>query len=381
MAKSKYQLSQSEIYRYSRHLTLPGFGIEAQIKLLESSVLVIGAGGLGSPLLLYLAAAGVGRLGIVDYDNVDETNLQRQIIHDVSWLNRPKVESAKNKLNQINPNLTVEVFNLRIDSGNALELIKNFDIVCDGTDNFKSRYLINDACYLTSKPYIYGSILQFEGQASVFNLTSNSPNYRDLVPSPPPPGLVPSCSEAGVIGVLPGIIGTIQATETIKILTGIGKTLDGRLLVYDALDMKFRELLIKKDKEQKPITKLIDYDDFCKIIKDNSQSTDEITASELNILINKDNRILTLDVRTNDERSICKIDQSIHIPLDKLNEKANIKRLRDNIPGRKLIIYCKAGYRSKRAVDILAKHNINSASLAGGIISWIKEVDRSLTLY
>ncbi len=381
MAKSKYQLSQSEIYRYSRHLTLPGFGIEAQIKLLESSVLVIGAGGLGSPLLLYLAAAGVGRLGIVDYDNVDETNLQRQIIHDVSWLNRPKVESAKNKLNQINPNLTVEVFNLRIDSGNALELIKNFDIVCDGTDNFKSRYLINDACYLTSKPYIYGSILQFEGQASVFNLTSNSPNYRDLVPSPPPPGLVPSCSEAGVIGVLPGIIGTIQATETIKILTGIGKTLDGRLLVYDALDMKFRELLIKKDKEQKPITKLIDYDDFCKITKDNSQSTDEITASELNILINKDNRILTLDVRTNDERSICKIDQSIHIPLDKLNEKANIKRLRDNIPGRKLIIYCKAGYRSKRAVDILAKHNINSASLAGGIISWIKEVDRSLTLY
>ncbi len=381
MAKSKYQLSQSEIYRYSRHLTLPGFGIEAQIKLLESSVLVIGAGGLGSPLLLYLAAAGVGRLGIVDYDNVDETNLQRQIIHDVSWLNRPKVESAKNKLNQINPNLTVEVFNLRIDSGNALELIKNFDIVCDGTDNFKSRYLINDACYLTSKPYIYGSILQFEGQASVFNLTSNSPNYRDLVPSPPPPGLVPSCSEAGVIGVLPGIIGTIQATETIKILTGIGKTLDGRLLVYDALDMKFRELLIKKDKEQKPITKLIDYDDFCKITKDNSQSTDEITASELNILINKDNRILTLDVRTNDERSICKIDQSIHIPLDKLNEKANIKRLRDNIPGRKLIIYCKAGYRSKLAVDILAKHNINSASLAGGIISWIKEVDRSLTLY
>ena len=381
MAKSKYQLSQSEIYRYSRHLTLPGFGIEAQIKLLESSVLVIGAGGLGSPLLLYLAAAGVGRLGIVDYDNVDETNLQRQIIHDVSWLNRPKVESAKNKLNQINPNLTVEVFNLRIDSGNALELIKNFDIVCDGTDNFKSRYLINDACYLTSKPYIYGSILQFEGQASVFNLTSNSPNYRDLVPSPPPPGLVPSCSEAGVIGVLPGIIGTIQATETIKILTGIGKTLDGRLLVYDALDMKFRELLIKKDKEQKPITKLIDYDDFCMITKDNPKSTDEITASELNILINKDNRILTLDVRTNDERSICKIDQSIHIPLDKLNEKANIKRLRDNIPGRKLIIYCKAGYRSKRAVDILAKHNINSASLAGGIISWIKEVDRSLTLY
>ena len=239
-------LSQEEVLRYSRHLTLTDFGVEAQIKLKQSSVLVVGAGGLGSPLLTYLAAAGVGCIGIVDFDIVEESNLQRQIIHGVNWIDKPKVVSAQHRLNEINPNCIINTYNVKLDSNNILEIIDSYDVVCDGSDNFPTRYLVNDACVIKQKPYVYGSIFQFEGQVSVFNLHPSSPNYRDLVPEPPPAGMVPSCAEGGVLGILPGIIGTIQATETIKIITNIGSTLNERLLLFNALEMSFRELKLKK---------------------------------------------------------------------------------------------------------------------------------------
>ena len=241
------QLSPAEIQRYSRHLTLEEVGIEGQNRLKNASVLAIGTGGLGSPLLLYLAAAGVGKIGIIDFDIVDESNLQRQIIHSTNWLAKPKTDSAKSRIQELNPYCKVISYNQALTSENALDILKDYDVICDGTDNFPTRYLANDACVILGKPYVYGSILKFEGQASVFNLTKDSPNYRDLVPEPPPPGMVPSCAEGGVIGVLPGLVGTIQATETIKILTNIGEPLDGRILLIDALAMKFKQLKLVKN--------------------------------------------------------------------------------------------------------------------------------------
>ena len=260
---SGVQLSPDEVARFARHLILPEVGMEGQKRLKAASVLCVGTGGLGSPLLLYLAAAGVGRLGIVDFDVVDHSNLQRQVIHGTSWVGKPKIESAKARILELNPHCQVDLYETALTSENALEIISGYDLVCDGTDNFPTRYLVNDACVLLGKPNVYGSIFRFEGQATVFNLDSASPNYRDLFPEPPPPGMVPSCAEGGVVGVLPGIIGVIQATEAVKIITGIGTTLSGRLLLFDALAMKFRELKLRPNPERPVIDKLIDYQEFC----------------------------------------------------------------------------------------------------------------------
>ena len=286
-SSNKNKLSKDDYLRYSRHLTLPGFGINAQEKLINSNVLVVGAGGLGSPIIIYLAAAGVGRIGIVDFDIVDKSNLQRQIIHNVKWIGKPKVESAKERVKEINPNIIVEVHHIKLNDNNVLDTVKEYDLVCDGTDNFESRYLLNDASVILKKPYIYGSILQFEGHVSVFNLKDNSPSYRDFIYEAPPEGMVPSCAEGGVIGVLPGVIGTIQATEAIKVLTGIGKPLDGRLLIYDAIEMRFTEFEIKKDPKRESIDKIkASKQDQGSINTKNSSV--EISVKELNSLRSKE---------------------------------------------------------------------------------------------
>ena len=284
------QLSQEEYGRYSRHLILPEVGLEGQKRLKVASVLCIGTGGLGSPLLLYLAAAGVGRLGIVDADVVDSSNLQRQVIHGTSWVDKPKIESAKHRIQEINPNCQVDLYNTWLTSENALEIAEPYDIVVDGTDNFPTRYLVNDACVLLNKPNVYGSIYRFEGQATVFNY-EGGPNYRDLYPEPPPPGLVPSCAEGGVLGILPGIIGIIQATETIKIILGQGTTLSGRLLLFNSLEMKFRELNLRPNPVRPVIEKLVDYQEFCGIPQANAAEAEqkanmeEITVTDLKQLL------------------------------------------------------------------------------------------------
>ena len=375
-------LSQEEVLRYSRHLTLTDFGVEAQIKLKQSSVLVVGAGGLGSPLLTYLAAAGVGCIGIVDFDIVEESNLQRQIIHGVSWIDKPKVVSAQHRLNEINPNCIINTYNVKLDSNNILEIIDSYDVVCDGSDNFPTRYLVNDACVIKQKPYVYGSIFQFEGQVSVFNLHPSSPNYRDLVPEPPPAGMVPSCAEGGVLGILPGIIGTIQATETIKIITNIGSTLNERLLLFNALEMSFRELKLKKNSNIADVKSLINYEFFCDPSETLNFSTSSIDPIDLNNQINDNSqKIVLIDVRTQQERDICSIPGSLHIPLNSICDPKIINDLRsiDNLND--IVIYCKLGSRSRKAVTSLGNYGIRSTNLNGGIIRWIKEIDSSLNLY
>ena len=375
-------LSQEEVLRYSRHLTLTDFGVEAQIKLKQSSVLVVGAGGLGSPLLTYLAAAGVGCIGIVDFDIVEESNLQRQIIHGVSWIDKPKVVSAQHRLNEINPNCIINTYNVKLDSNNILEIIDSYDVVCDGSDNFPTRYLVNDACVIKQKPYVYGSIFQFEGQVSVFNLHPSSPNYRDLVPEPPPAGMVPSCAEGGVLGILPGIIGTIQATETIKIITNIGSTLNERLLLFNALEMSFRELKLKKNYNIADVKSLINYEIFCDPSETLNSSTSSIDPIDLNNQINNNSqKIVLIDVRTQQERDICSIPGSLHIPLNSICDPKIINDLRsiDNLND--IVIYCKLGSRSRKAVTSLGNFGIRSTNLNGGIIRWIKEIDSSLNLY
>lgn len=374
--------SKSELSRYSRHLTLPNFGIIAQSKLKQSSVLCIGAGGLGSPLLSYLAAAGVGTIGIVDFDIVEESNLQRQIIHGVKSINHSKCNSAKQRILEINPYCSVNVYNIKLVSSNILEIIASYDVVCDGTDNFPTRYLVNDACVLSDKPYIYGSILQFEGQASVFNLNVDSPNYRDLVPEPPPPGMVPSCAEGGVVGVLPGIIGTIQATETIKVITGVGECLDGRILIFDALKMRFGELLLKKDLSLPKITKLIDYDKFCKISNIETNKVPSISVLEMSKVMKSKNKFLLLDVREIDETSICQILPSLHIPINQiLEDESTIDQIKEKSLGKSIYVYCKLGGRSAKVVKFLEEKGINAINLKGGIIDWIKYVDSDLVPY
>ena len=375
-------LSQEEVLRYSRHLTLTDFGVEAQIKLKQSSVLVVGAGGLGSPLLTYLAAAGVGCIGIVDFDIVEESNLQRQIIHGVNWIDKPKVVSAQHRLNEINPNCIINTYNVKLDSNNILEIIDSYDVVCDGSDNFPTRYLVNDACVIKQKPYVYGSIFQFEGQVSVFNLHPSSPNYRDLVPEPPPAGMVPSCAEGGVLGILPGIIGTIQATETIKIITNIGSTLNERLLLFNALEMSFRELKLKKNYNIADVKSLINYEIFCDPSETLNSSTSSIDPIDLNNQINNNyQKIVLIDVRTQQERDICSIPGSLHIPLNSICDPKIINDLRsiDNLND--IVIYCKLGSRSRKAVTSLGNYGIRSTNLNGGIIRWIKEIDSSLNLY
>lgn len=380
-------LSKDDYARYARHIILPEVGVEGQKKLKAASVLCIGTGGLGSPLLLYLAAAGIGRIGIVDFDVVDHSNLQRQIIHGTSWVGKPKIESAKDRILEINPFCEVDLYNTQISSENALDIIRPYDVVIDGTDNFPTRYLTNDACVLLNKPNVYGSIFRFEGQATVFNY-EGGPNYRDLYPEPPPPGMVPSCAEGGVLGVLPGIIGTIQATETIKIILGAPNTLSGRLLLYNAWDMKFRELKLRPNPERPVIEKLIDYQEFCGIPQAKAQEAKEqqelpeITVTELKELMDSDQvDFLLIDVRNPNEHDIARIEGAVLVPLPDIENGDGIEKIRDLLQGRQLIAHCKMGGRSAKALQILKQAGIEGTNVKGGITAWSKEVDPNVTQY
>ncbi|EKQ69064.1 dinucleotide-utilizing enzyme possibly involved in molybdopterin or thiamin biosynthesis [Leptolyngbyaceae cyanobacterium JSC-12] len=381
------QLEKEEYERYSRHLILPEVGLEGQKRLKAASVLCIGTGGLGSPLLLYLAAAGIGRIGIVDFDVVDRSNLQRQVIHGTSWVGKPKIESAKNRIHEINPYCQVDLYETRLSSENALQIAEPYDIVVDGTDNFPTRYLVNDACVLLGKPNVYGSIYRFEGQATVFNY-EDGPNYRDLYPEPPPPGLVPSCAEGGVLGILPGIIGVIQATETIKIILGKGTTLNGRLLLFNALDMKFRELKLRPNPERPVIDKLIDYETFCGIPQakaaEAQQQSDlqEMTVQELKQLLDSgDDDFVLVDVRNPNEYEIARIPGSILIPLPDIENGNGVEKVKELLNGHKLVVHCKMGGRSAKALGILKQAGIDGINVKGGIAAWSKEVDPSVPEY
>ena len=381
------QLSRDDYERYSRHLILPEVGVEGQKRLKAASVLCIGTGGLGSPLLLYLAAAGIGRIGIVDFDIVDSSNLQRQVIHGTSWVGKPKIESAKNRIHEINPSCQVDLYETRLSSENALDIMKPYDIVVDGTDNFPTRYLVNDACVLLNKPNVYGSIFRFEGQATVFNY-EGGPNYRDLYPEPPPPGMVPSCAEGGVLGVLCGIIGTIQATETVKIILGKGETLSGRLMLYDALNMKFRELKLRPNPIRPVIEKLVDYEQFCGIPQAKAleaqqhMSIQEMTVQELKQLLDSgaDDFVL-LDVRNPHEYEIAKIPGSVLVPLPDIENGDGVAKVKELLNGHRLIAHCKMGGRSAKALGILKEAGIDGTNVKGGITAWSKEVDSSVPTY
>ncbi|RCJ37917.1 molybdenum cofactor biosynthesis protein MoeB [Nostoc minutum NIES-26] len=381
------QLTKDDYERYSRHLILPEVGMEGQKRLKAASVLCIGTGGLGSPLLLYLAAAGIGRIGIVDFDVVDTSNLQRQVIHGTSWVGKPKIESAKNRIHEINPYCQVDLYETRLSSENALDIIKPYDIVVDGTDNFPTRYLVNDACVLLDKPNVYGSIFRFEGQATVFNY-EGGPNYRDLYPEPPPPGMVPSCAEGGVLGILPGIIGVIQATETVKIITKQGNTLSGRLLLYNALEMKFRELKLRPNPIRPVIEKLIDYEQFCGIPQAKAEEAKqqmeiaEMTVKELKELLDggaKD--FVLLDVRNPHEYDIAKIPGSVLVPLPDIENGDGVAKVKEILNGHRLIAHCKMGGRSAKALGILKEAGIVGTNVKGGITAWSREVDPSVPEY
>ena len=371
--KNDLGLSLDEIDRYSRHLVLPEIGDSGQRKLKASSVLCIGCGGLGSPVLMYLASAGIGHIGIVDADSVETSNLQRQVIHSTKWIGKPKTNSAKARILELNPHCKVETFTKSLTNKNALEIIQSFDVICDCTDNFESRYLINDACTILGKPLAYGAISKFEGQATVFNLKEESPNFRDLIPEPPPKELLPSCSEAGVMGILPGLIGLIQATEIIKIITGIGEPLNGRILVFDALKMKFKELKLVQSKDREPIKELINYKEFCSKGINSDSSIKNISIGELNSLItNNASKIVILDVRTNNEFKISSIEKSISIPLENILLGIDIEKIKKLSSEKKLYIYCQTGKRSIQAILTLKKHNINAVNILGGLESWKK---------
>ncbi len=378
------QLTKDDYERYSRHLILPEIGLEGQKRLKAASVLCIGTGGLGSPLLLYLAAAGIGRIGIVDFDIVDTSNLQRQVIHGTSWVGKPKIESAKNRIHEINPHCQVDLYETRLSSENALDIIRPYDIVVDGTDNFPTRYLVNDACVLLDKPNVYGSIFRFEGQATVFNY-EGGPNYRDLYPEPPPPGMVPSCAEGGVLGILPGMIGIIQATETVKIITKKGNTLSGRLLLYDALEMKFRELKLRPNPIRPVIEKLIDYEQFCGIPQAQAEEAkkqmemSEMTVKELKELMDSGAKdFVLLDVRNPHEYEIAKIPGSVLIPLPDIENGDVVAKVKEILNGHRLIAHCKMGGRSAKALGILKEAGIEGTNVKGGINAWSKEVDPSV---
>lgn len=381
------QLTKDDYERYSRHLILPEVGVEGQKRLKAASVLCIGTGGLGSPLLLYLAAAGIGRIGIVDFDVVDTSNLQRQVIHGTSWVGKPKIESAKNRILEINPYCQVDLYETRLSSENALDIIRPYDVVVDGTDNFPTRYLVNDACVLLDKPNVYGSIFRFEGQATVFNY-EGGPNYRDLYPEPPPPGMVPSCAEGGVLGILPGIIGVIQATETVKIIMRQGNTLSGRLLLYNALEMKFRELKLRPNPVRPVIEKLIDYEQFCGIPQAQAEEAKqqmelpEMTVQELKQLLDSgaDNFVL-LDVRNPNEYEIAKIPGSVLVPLPDIENGDGVNKVQELVNGHRLIVHCKSGMRSAKALGILKQAGIDGTNVKGGILAWSKEVDPSVPTY
>jgi adenylyltransferase/sulfurtransferase len=386
MNETKPELNNAEVARYSRHLIMPEVGMDGQLKLKSASVLCIGAGGLGSPVAMYLGAAGVGRIGIVDFDVVDYSNLQRQVIHGTPDVGRPKLDSARDRLNAINPEVTVETHDVALSSENALALLANYDVIVDGTDNFPTRYLVNDACVILGKPNVYGSIFRFEGQASVF-ATKDGPCYRCLYPEPPPPGLVPSCAEGGVLGILPGVIGTIQATEAVKIIIGVGEPLINRFMIYDALRMKFRELKLRKDPEcpvcgdTPTVTELIDYEQFCGITgavtDDVSSAALDTTVKDLKTRIDGKDKVLVLDVREPQEFQICRIPGSTLIPLNDLPQRlAELEGYKD------MVVHCKSGVRSAKAVKLLHEAGFSDAkNLRGGILAWIDEIDPSLPKY
>lgn len=371
--KNLPELSSSEKTRYSRHIILPEVGLEGQRRLKAAKVLVIGAGGLGSPSALYLAAAGVGTIGLVDFDNVDMSNLQRQILHTVDEVGKSKLDSAKRRLGSINPEVEVVLHKQRLDAGNAMELISQYDVVVDGTDNFSTRYLVNDACVISEKPNVYGSIYRFEGQASVF-LPYEGPCYRCIFPDPPPPDAVPNCAEGGVLGVLAGVIGTLQATETIKMILSLGNCLVGRLLLYDALEMRFDTLNIKRN----PDCPLCGMNPTIKELKETVvQCETQVIEIDTRQLAERLQKVRLLDVRNPEEYEICKIQGSELIPLPQLQE-----RLGELDPAAETIVYCKSGMRSKKAAELLLDRGFkNVKSLHGGILAWINEQDPSMQSY
>ena len=379
------ELSNDEISRYSRHLIMPEVALDGQKKLKAAKVLTVGTGGLGSPLALYLAAAGVGTLGIVDFDVVDESNLQRQILHGTSDVGRPKVESARDRIEDINPNVNVVVHEEALTSENALDIFADYDVIVDGTDNFPTRYLVNDACVLLGKPNVYGSIFRFEGQASVF-WAEEGPCYRCLYPEPPPPGLVPSCAEGGVLGILPGAIGTIQATETVKLILGIGEPLIGRLMLYDALGMSFREMKLRKDPncpvcgENPTVTELIDYQEFCGIPQaaaaEQANGVPEISVTDLKRKMDAGENINVLDVREPHEYEVANIGVRL-VPLGELPQ-----RLAEVDQNENFAIHCKTGGRSAKAVKLLQDAGFqNVYNVKGGITAWSEEIDPSIPTY
>jgi len=383
------ELSGDEIKRYSRHLIMPEVGVEGQRKLKAARVLCIGAGGLGSPAAMYLAAAGIGTLGIVDFDVVDFSNLQRQIIHGTPDVGRAKLASAKDRLNALNPNVQIETYDEALSSANALRLFAPYDVILDGTDNFPTRYLVNDACVLSGKPNAYGSIFRFEGQASVF-ATKDGPCYRCLYPEPPPPGLVPSCAEGGVFGVLPGIIGVIQATETIKLILGVGEPLIGRFLIYDALRMRFRELKLRKDADcpvcgtHPTVTELIDYEQFCGVAPHQLAAAappvtnaDALTSRELKAELDRGDQVVIVDVREPQEFQINRLPGSLLIPLGDLP-----KRYVELDPNANIVMQCKSGMRSAKAQEFLRSKGFTKVrNLTGGVLGWVDQVDPSQPKY
>jgi sulfur-carrier protein adenylyltransferase/sulfurtransferase len=382
-------LTQDQINRYSRHLLLPEVGVEGQEKICDSKVLLIGTGGLGSPLALYLAAAGVGNLGLIDFDVVDFSNLQRQVAHGESTVGKLKVDSAKDRIADLNSSIDVTTYNTRLSSENVMEIFSEYDIIVDGTDNFPTRYLASDACVLLKKPYIYGCILRFEGQASVFD-SRVGPCYRCLYPEPPPPGMVPSCAEGGVLGILPGIVGLIQANEVIKLILGVGESLVGRLLIFDALSMRFKEMKLRKDPscpicgDNPTITELIDYEQFCGIMPIEESVDDmekEIAVEQVKQMLDKNHVFKLIDVREPSEYRICKIEGAELIPLGDIEAK-DISRLNGLNPDDEIVLHCKAGVRSMKALRVLEKmgfHNLKS--MRGGINEWSEKVDSSVPLY
>jgi adenylyltransferase/sulfurtransferase len=380
-------LSVDEVRRYSRHLIIPDVGMTGQKRLKNARVLCVGAGGLGSPALLYLAAAGVGTLGVIDFDVVDESNLQRQIIHGQSDIGRPKAESARDSIKEINPYVKVIVHDTQLDSDNALEIFAQYDLIVDGTDNFATRYLVNDACVLLGKPYVWGSIYRFDGQASVF-WSEHGPCYRCLYPEPPPPGMVPSCAEGGVLGVLCASIGSIQVNEAIKLIVGIGDPLAGRLMIYDALEMSYRTVRVRKDPEcpicgkNPTITGLIDYDAFCGTVSEDAQQAaagSTITATELKEMLDRGDDIFLVDVREPNEYEIVSIPGAVLIPKDQFLSGAALERLPQD---KRVILHCKSGARSAECLAVLKNAGFaDAAHVGGGVLAWISQVDPSLPAY
>jgi sulfur-carrier protein adenylyltransferase/sulfurtransferase len=379
------ELTREEVARYSRHLIIPDLGVDGQKRLKNARVLVIGAGGLGAPALLYLAAAGVGTIGIVDDDVVDESNLQRQIIHGVSDIGRPKGQSARDSIAEINPLIEVRVHEVRLEPGNAVNLFKQYDLILDGTDNFATRYLVNDAAVLAAKPYVWGSIYRFEGQVSVF--WEDAPNglglnYRDLYPEPPPPGMVPSCAEGGVLGILCASIASVMGTEAIKLITGIGEPLLGRLLVYDALEMSYRTIAIRKDPSTPKITELVDYEEFCGVVSDeaaDAAADSTITPRELRELLDSGKKLALIDVREPVEWDINHIEGAELIPQSSIDSGEGLAKLpQDRMP----VLYCKTGVRSAEALAVVKKAGFSDAvHLQGGIVAWAKQMQPDMVMY